>query len=184
MYFSRKNIINYIYYDLKKEQDKENKGNFLSIDDFYSSRKINNIIIIKLGDYFISLFTHDFSGKHQNIFERDISPGSYYDNSGYILKLNSEFVDDVKNNIIIKPSSLPMLCKPNDWSDTRFGGFLENEEQKNSIITGSVNHKHTTENKNSIYSAVNYLNSIKFNINTDLLNFIQNDGKYLLEILN
>ena len=74
-----------------------------------------------------------------------------------------------------------MLCKPNKWSDSSFGGYLENKIKRNSIITGSLNHKHTTQNKQSIYSAINYLNSIKFNINKDLLHFIKNEGNYLLD---
>ena len=37
------------------------------------------------------------------------------------------------------------------------------------------------ENKNVLYNSINKLNSIKFKINNDLLNFIENDGSYLLE---
>ena len=37
------------------------------------------------------------------------------------------------------------------------------------------------ENKNNLYKAVNYLNSIKFKINTDLLNYLENEGSFLIE---
>jgi|GEM_PF-1290246 len=73
-----------------------------------------------------------------------------------------------------------MLCQPNKWSDTEYGGFLENQYTKNSIITGSFNQKHTMENKDSFFKAVNTLNSNKFIINTLLLNFLDNEGFYIL----
>lgn len=59
--------------------------------------------------------------------------------------------------------------------------FLENKIQGVSIITGSNKHNHKVENKGSLYKAINYLNSIKFGINLDLLNYLKTDGNYLLK---
>jgi hypothetical protein len=40
------------------------------------------------------------------------------------------------------------------------------------------------DNKENLYKAVNYLNSTKFKINSDLLNLILNEGKSLLDSIN
>jgi hypothetical protein len=50
------------------------------------------------------------------------------------------------------------------------------------IITGSNKHAHTITNKESLYKAVNYMSSIKFSINNLLLDYLINDGSYLLDI--
>jgi hypothetical protein len=74
-----------------------------------------------------------------------------------------------------------MVCKPNLWSEDSFGGFLDNINKEVPIITGSHQHNHLVENKEALFKTVNYLNSIKFSINNTLLNYIKNEGKFLLE---
>lgn len=37
------------------------------------------------------------------------------------------------------------------------------------------------DNKENLYKAINYLNSTKFVINIKLLNYLTNEGKWLLE---
>ena len=73
----------------------------------------SNLISYKLGDFFISLLTqfpHD-------LFERNISPSSFYSKEPATLNINSEYLEEIKNNIIIHPYTLPMICKPNVWSE-------------------------------------------------------------------
>lgn len=66
-----------------------------------------------------------------------------------------------------------MLCQPNNWSDKEYGGYLNNNIEKNNLISGlGVNNDHTIQNLEKLYNAVNYLNSIKFRINTEVLDFI------------
>jgi DNA-directed RNA polymerase len=66
-----------------------------------------------------------------------------------------------------------MICQPNKWSDTEFGGYLLNSIEKKSLITGiGINNEHTIKNLDKLYNAVNYLNSIRFKINTEVLDFI------------
>ena len=75
----------------------------------------------------------------------------------------------------------PMVAQPLKWSDKSYGGFLINGEQQNDITTGSIKkHKHIIEEKEGLYNAINTLNSIKFRINNELLEFINSDGQYLL----
>lgn len=66
-----------------------------------------------------------------------------------------------------------MISKPNFWSDNDFGGFLINSEEKNDLITKSNQHKHIIENRDKLYNAINYLNSIKFKINKSLIHFVR-----------
>ena len=96
------------------------------------------------------------------------------------LIINKDYIDDIKENIIIHPSSLPMVCKPRLWSDSDIGGFLINKEQQVSIITGSQFQDHEISNKEVLYKAVNTLNSNMFSINTLLLEYLENEGSYLL----
>jgi hypothetical protein len=143
--------------------------------DIFKDIDINEEII-KLGDFFITLL----SSFPSVIFERVLtrSKGSKKYNSA-LLKINDEYLDDIRNNLIIHPNSLPMICKPNEWSYKSYGGFLINKELNDDIITG-VTHKHKMENRHSLYNAINYLNSIQFSINNSLLNFLNNEGNYLL----
>lgn len=76
-----------------------------------------------------------------------------------------------------------MLCKPNLWSDTSYGGYLENKTREVSIITGTSIHDHKIENKNSLFKAVNYLNSIKFGVNNLLLDYLMDEGSYILDYI-
>jgi hypothetical protein len=74
-----------------------------------------------------------------------------------------------------------MLCEPEKWSDTNYGGYLLNKYTQTDIITGSNSHNHKTLNKDNLYKAVNYMSSVKFTYNQDLLNYLNNVGRFLLE---
>lgn len=54
--------------------------------------------------------------------------------------------------------------------------------QEVGLITGSPSHRHKVENKNSLYKAINYLNSIQFEINNLLLNYLNNEDQFLLKV--
>jgi len=136
-------------------------------------KKINNITnkrSVLLGDYFLTCFI--FSGiidREYNQEESDIAT----------IKLNKDYLDETKRNLIISPSTLPMLCKPAKWENKKYGGFLENDILKNEIYTKSHSNKHKMENKQLLYDSVNYLNSIQFEINIDLLEFLTKKGNSL-----
>lgn len=118
---------------------------------------------------------------HQ-IFEQKIDIDSYYTNTPSSLIVNDIYLDDIKNNLLIRPNTLPMICKPNLWSEDQYGGFLLNDSKKIDIITGKDNMNHEIENKEAIFLGVNYLNSIKFGVNNLMLDFILSpEGSYLLE---
>jgi hypothetical protein len=76
-----------------------------------------------------------------------------------------------------------MICQPNIWSEKSYGGFLDNVNTEVSIITGSLSHKHSVDNKASLFKTVNNLNSIKFSINKVLLNYLNTEGKFLLDLI-
>jgi hypothetical protein len=162
---------------------KNKKGRFTeeisrSYRDYKEAINMDTINILKLGDFFLSLLQ---TYPHE-VFIREIKLDSYYTNEPYFLKINSEYLEDIKKNLIINPMSLPMICQPKEWSEIKYGGFLTNEDRYIDVITGIDRFKHNIENKTSIYQAVNYLNSIKFKINTQLLNYITSDeGNYILE---
>lgn len=178
-------IANDILYDIySKEWIKNiNENNiYIRFNSYILNLGIDQIIKLKLGSFFIEIFCSkptslfERSYKEPNCLEEEIK-----DKDLAILVVNEEFFEFINNNFIISPVSLPMLCPPNKWSDTEYGGFLENNQNKNSIITGSINHSHNIEHKESLYNSINKINSVKFKINTNLLNYLENEGNYLLE---
>lgn len=176
-------IGNDILYDIySKEWIEFNKNElYIGFNDFILNKNINNVVKLKLGSFFIEIFCQ----KPTYIFDRTYKSDKLYENSIdsdlAILEINEEFFNFIQNNFILSPVSLPMLCKPNIWSEKEFGGYLENTNSKDNIITGSTNQKHIMDNKNSLYKAINKLNSTKFKINTDLLNYLENEGFNILE---
>ena len=155
------------------------KSKFTNYPEFKNDVKYSNDLTIKLGDFFISLLTqfpHD-------IFERKFNPSSFFTRESVTLNINPNYLDEIRNNIIVNPYTLPMLCQPNPWNDKSYGGYLENKSLELSIITGSSSQDHNIENKNLLFKAVNYLNSIKFGVNNLLLDYLTNEGKYLLELI-
>lgn len=58
------------------------------------------------------------------------------------LQFNKEHYIFIKDNLVVEPASLPMVCEPLKWSETEHGGYLQNEIIKNDIITGSKHHNH------------------------------------------
>jgi hypothetical protein len=176
------NILFNIYKKRRKSFDRKNKESNINFPSFklWTQNEFKNMDIneenIKLGDFFLSML----SSYPIIIFERTItrSKGSKkFDNA--TLKINDDYINEIRNNLIVHPNTLPMVCKPNEWSYNSYGGFLTNIDLNDDIITG-VAHKHKMENRYSLYNAINYLNSIKFCINDSLLNFLNNEGNYLI----
>lgn len=153
------------------------KSIFNNYQEYKDEIKYKNDLPIKLGDFFINLLTqfpHD-------LFERKFNPSSFYTRESVTLNINHLYLDDIRNNIIVNPYTLPMLCRPNIWNDNSYGGYLENKIREVSIITGTSIHGHKIENKDSLFKAVNYLNSIKFGVNNLLLDYLMNEGRYILD---
>lgn len=171
-----------IYYN---EIIKINIGNdCTSFEEFQLNLEVDKLLKLKLGSYFIEIFC----SKPTFLFERSYKSDAYSDsdsevndNDLAVLVVNEEYFESLNNNFFIHPASLPMLCQPNKWSENEYGGYLNNTIEKNNIITGSVNHKHLVENKDKLYNAINRINSVKFKINKQLLDYLESDGKYLLD---
>lgn len=161
------------------DSDTPLKNKFMSFGEFIQNNEFNTSFIVKLGDFFISLL----STFPTNLFEKDYEsdPQPFSKHQIAIIKLNNDYLSEIKENIIIKPSSLPMICPPVKWNEDSFGGLIENNNIQEGIITGSQHHNHLTENKENLYNAVNYASQIKFGINNTLLRFLRKEGAYLLE---
>ena len=91
-----------------------------------------------------------------------------------IIEFNTKIIDRNINKIkYILANNLPMISQPNPWSDTEYGGFLNNEYLEKSLITGiGINNLHEVKNMKNLYIAINNSSSVKFSINTEVLNFI------------
>jgi DNA-directed RNA polymerase, mitochondrial len=76
-----------------------------------------------------------------------------------------------------------MIYEPEKWSDDTFGGYLNNKLLNEGLITGSAYHGHEMHNKDNLYKAVNYMSAVKFGINNDLFNYLNNEGIFLIKEL-
>jgi len=176
-------IANEILYNIYSKEWKNylDKESYITFNFYILSKGFNEVIKLKLGSFFIEIFCR----KPTFIFERSYKSQNLLDDVNdsdlAILEINDEFFNFIENNFILSPVSLPMLCPPNKWSNSEYGGYLENNENKNEIITGSNVHDHKIEERQNLYLSINKLNSIKFKINTNLLNYLENEGFYILE---
>ena len=148
-----------------------------------------SIFKIKLGERFVSAFETEkiIKNKWKNgkinidIFNNNNS--SSYDREAISLEFNENIIQENIDKITnILPTSLPMICQPNKWSDSEYGGYLNNSIEKNKLITGlGINNDHTIQNLDKLYNSINYLNSIKFRVNTEVLDFIKINKKKVFE---
>lgn len=76
-----------------------------------------------------------------------------------------------------------MLSQPQKWNNHSFGGYLLNNIHREDLITGANLHAHKIENREILHNAINNMSSIKFNFNTDLISFIEKDGKFLSDLI-
>lgn len=155
----------------------KNKTSVIKFDDYLKYKEVDTNLIIKIGDYFISLL----SQFPHNIFERDFDNSTKNNREISKIIINSEYLNTIRDNLIIPPANLPMISKPVNWSSKTYGGYLKNGDLKHGVITKSSDNKHQTKNMKLLYKAVNILNSTKFSVNNLLLNYLLNEGKFLLQ---
>lgn len=129
--------------------------------------------LLKIGYYFAQIFMNE----PLEIFTLEVSEEE--DNPVQVLKISENWIDTIKDTLIIQPSSLPMICKPVEWSDTKYGGYIKNSLDKKDIIIGSNYHGHEVNKLQKIYDVVNIMNSVKFRINNNILKYITNNPDIL-----
>jgi hypothetical protein len=166
-----------VYWVYKKSLKNNLISEDLSLSEFYTNNEIKEETILKLGSKFILLYTQI----PQDLFEITHERESYNRYHTSIIKINEKYLDYITNNLIIHPFKLPMVCEPNHWSEKDFGGYMSNLEMKDQIITGSFLQGHQIKKNDIFYDTINYLNKIKFKINNKLLEYIKNEGKFLID---
>jgi hypothetical protein len=80
-----------------------------NIDEYLKLQNSSNRLEIKIGDFFIDLLTRE----PHDLFERNPNRFSYYNKEGFDLTINSNYLNLIRENIVLTAYSLPMLCKPN-----------------------------------------------------------------------
>jgi hypothetical protein len=123
-----RNIIYNTYEEYKKNIDKD-----IDLKTFLIKYNLDNKEkVIKLGLIFLDIFTSQIGIE---VFER-----VNFDNEGFKIKINPNFLENLQNNLIITPQSLPMIAPPRKWSKDNLGGFLLNttdNENCKGLVTGS-----------------------------------------------
>lgn len=130
----------------------------------------------KLGSRNLSIL--ELTDKEKNILKSNESNESLN-----IIEFNTKIIDRNINKIkYILANNLPMIAQPNKWSDDNFGGFLNNEYLEKSLITGiGINNLHEVKNLENLYDAINNSSSVKFSINTEVLDFVLKNKEKLFK---
>jgi len=175
-------ILEYIYLSQKEAKIiLKKQGKYCAMEgfnDFLEFSNMDSTKFARLGDYFITLL----SQYPIDIFERNYKKSSKSNKEVAIIQINPSFIEMIRTkDYIITSANLPMICKPLEWNAKSYGGYLSNAQLKNSIISKRSDNKHETVNLSNLYKAVNILNSNKFGVNNLLLDYLLNDGKYLLD---
>jgi len=152
--------------------------------EWFNELEIDSKFTMELGDLFINFYT-DLLTNDKPIFIRTAKEGTF--NEPYIIKINPELDHKIINQYLDVPhNTLPMVCLPDLWGKGLKGGYIKKNFINNELITdpkkGSNSHK--VFNLDKAYDVVNKLNSIKFQSNELLLNYLENDGSWLLDELN
>lgn len=173
------NIIENVFATLKESEYPElYKGKSrkeMTFNEFLENAEISKEEIISLGDYyFVLLSINDHA-----IFQR-----KYNRNTGEMSKIeiDPQFISFLQKSIIINPVNLPMVAKPKTWSLNSYGGYYRNEIIKKGVVTKSnLDNNHIIEINDFMLRGVNILNETEFEVNTLMLNYLNSDGRYLLE---
>jgi DNA-directed RNA polymerase len=92
-------------------------------------------------------------------------------------------LNEVKAKAVVTPQSLPMVYPPAIWGENKTGGFLTNIIDHKSLVTGSAQHNHKINLNDATYDSINYLNSQSFEVNSELHNYIVNEGNYIIDYI-
>lgn len=111
--------------------------NFNNINNFNKLDKELEISIfkIKFGERFVSAFETENIIK--NVWRNGkinidiLNDSNIYDSENLLLNFNDSLIQENIDKITnILPTNLPMICPPNKWSDSKYGGYLNNSLKK------------------------------------------------------
>jgi DNA-directed RNA polymerase len=83
-----------------------------------------------------------------------------------------------EKKFVTLPLKLPMIVKPKEYTPTKLGGYLLNDEEytDNIFIDKFNNREKTVSIDSNIYEIINNISSIGYKINKDVLKFVINNG--------
>jgi DNA-directed RNA polymerase len=167
------NIVYYITNYLAKDFGFNNGNDFRNELNLNTTRSI-----IELGSWIFKfmnsgndpLLLIDHTGKVIN--KRDIT----------VIYLNKDSIEQYKTKLI-PHYGIPMIAPPIEWkegnSSDSYGGIVSNESRKIAITPKIKGHRHTMENKSSIYKAVNAMAKVKYEINKDVFNYLKENSEFI-----
>jgi hypothetical protein len=78
---------------------------FISYKEFKERENITDVKLLILGDFYISGFIYNGL-----IFKDFEYVGG---KSMQFIKINQEYINELRNNVFVLPTTLPMICPPN-----------------------------------------------------------------------
>nr|YP_010033051.1 DNA-directed RNA polymerase [Tuber calosporum]QOW39568.1 DNA-directed RNA polymerase [Tuber calosporum] len=93
------------------------------------------------------------------------------------LSIKREFIE-VLSNVALNINRLPMICKPVEWikGSDNFGGYYNDKinyiNNNSGVVHNSPRYRSAGKANSYQFDAVNYLSSVKFRINKELLDLI------------
>ena len=99
------------------------------------------------------------------------------------------WIEDVNYQLeVMQPFFLPMVCEPKDWTSVLDGGYISPYIRKNKLIKNN-DKDYLTQLESAdmpiVYEAINHLQKTAWQINTDVLNVVQElweQGKAIAEL--
>jgi DNA-directed RNA polymerase len=145
---------------------------------------IGNDILFQFGHLIYSLFIEEF-----NYIFNVISITENNDKKLYVT-IHKEYIQ-ILASCMFNPIKLPMICTPKKWikgygalqetDGNQIGGYLLEEfndlNKYRDIIRQNIFNKEKSEVSLNQVDTINYLNSVPFNINNNMLSFLLNDWK-------
>nr|QWO71453.1 RNA polymerase [Calocybe gambosa] len=136
--------------------------------------KIPVEVKMQFGKYLFDILTEEFS----YIFNKNLI---YENNESHIyINISKEYLS-ILSSVMFNPINIPMISKPKLWSQQEIGGYLLSEfnelNKNNDIIRNNPNMRDNSLVSDKQIDTVNYLNSIPFEINKTMLNYLLQEWK-------
>lgn len=178
------NFDSFMFEKFQEPKDNDDLFNYSSSSELEAFLEFKNkikIFKIKLGERLLNSFEE--GGIINTKFKNSQRIVEIFNESDRAAEFNSDLIKEKLDQITnILPTSLPMLCEPNKWSDKFYGGYLNNSIERHSIITGlNTNNNHIISNSKNLFLAINYSSSIKFTVNAEVLDFNLNNKEVLFK---
>jgi len=168
-----------VYHIWLLDRYRKSKSWELSVKVGFNEFKDNmNIDIKDIGNIGEILLTEIIDMGDLLVLKIEKKEGTY--KGEYVVYPSDTSIEKFEKSFDVVGFKLPMVCEPNPWNANNYGGYLLNEgyHYTHFIHQGNRNFNKTRvlKGEDRVYNQINYMNSVPFKINTNVLDYILNYG--------